>query len=137
MKTNAGYDWQAATMGNAAASGAGTGTCRAADQIALTTDTAAPNATDTTLPSEYATAGGGFLRAAGTYAHTTGATTYTLTKTFTANSNDSPNFPLALAKVGVLNATSTGTLVWETKFATVATIAAVGDQLVCTETITM
>lgn len=137
MKVNAGYDWQAAVMGNAAASGAGTGTCRAADQIALTTDAATASATDTTLPSEYSTAGGGFLRAAGTYAHTTAATTYTLTKTFTANSNDAPNFPIALAKMGVLNATSTGTLVWESKFAATATIAAIGDAVTVTETITM
>lgn len=135
MKTNAGYDWEASVLGNSAASGAGTGASRAADYIALTADTANPAATDTTLASEIATAGGGLVRAQATYAHTTAATTYTLTKTFTTNGNDV--LPVVLAKMGVFNASSTGTMPWESKFATTATLSAIGDQVVVTETITM
>lgn len=135
MRTNAGADWQAAIMGNSAASGAGTGTSRAADYLALTANATAPSAADTTLTGEITTAGGGLIRSQATYAHTTAATNYTLTKTFTANGSDS--LPVTIAKYGNLNASSTGTLVFESLFSTTATISASGDQLVVTATISI
>lgn len=136
MKTNAGYDWEATTLGNSAASGAGTSTCRAADQIAVTANATAPSATDTTLTGEITTASGGLIRKAATYAHTTSASTYTLTVTLTANGSDA--LPVTLAKMAVFNAvTSGGTMPWESLFASTATIAAIGDAVTITETITM
>src|SRR6185437_3162875 len=49
--------------------------------VALSTNASAPSASDTTLASEVTTNGGG--RALGTYAHTFGATTLTLSVSYT------------------------------------------------------
>ncbi len=54
-----------------------------ASWMAITSDSAAPAAGDTTLASELAT--NGFSRAVGTWAHTNGTTTYTLTHTWTCS----------------------------------------------------
>lgn len=130
MKTNAGNDFQARVMGEAAATGAGTGICRAADYIALSTDAGAPAAGDTAVTGELS--GSGLQRAQAAYAHTTGAANYTLTKTFTS----ADATPRTINKVGVLNASSTGTLVFESLVTSPPTLQS-GDQLTITETINL
>lgn len=132
MKTNAGNDFQSLVM--AGASGA-TGAAAPANYIALTASATAPAAADTTLTGEIATAGGGLLRAVATYAHTAAAASYTLTKTFTANGSDI--LPVTIAKIGVFNAATVGTLVFETLLGTTATLSASGDQLTITETVNL
>lgn len=107
----------------------------AANYIALTANSTAPSAGDTTLTGEITTAGGGLVRAQATPAHTNGTSTYTLTKTFTANGSDS--LPVTIAKIGVFNASSTGTMMFETLLSATATLTASGDQLVLTETVTL
>lgn len=130
MLTNAGRDFVASALGDRSGSRAAV-----ADYIALTANSTSPNASDTTLTAEIATASGGLIRATATYAHTNGTATYTLTKTFTANGNDS--LPVTIAKIGVFNASSSGTLAWTTLLSTTATISAVGDALTITDTITV
>lgn len=130
MLTNAGRDFVAGCLGDRSGSRPA-----AADYLALTANSTSPVATDTTLTGEIATASGGLIRAQATYAHTGGAATYTLTRTYTANGNDA--LPVTVAKVGVFNASSAGTLAWETLLGTTATISASGDSLTVTETITV
>lgn len=102
--------------------------------MALSANATAPSTASTTLPGEITTAGGGLLRAQATYAHTAGTNTSTLTKTFTANGSDT--LPVTIAKIGVLNATSVGTLGYETLLNATATLSASGDNLTVTETVT-
>ncbi len=130
MLHTAGRDFVASALGDRSGSRAA-----AADYLALTANTTSPSAGDTTLTAEIATASGGLIRATATYAHTGGAATYTLTKTFTANGNDS--LPVTIGKVGVFNAGSSGTMPWSTLLSPTATISAVGDALTVTETITV
>lgn len=105
--------------------------------MALTTDSATPVATDTTLPSEITTAGGGLIRKLATYAHTTGASSYSLAATYTANGSDS--LPAIIAKIGIFNTLvgATGRMQFETKLTATATLSAIGDQLTVTDTISM
>lgn len=117
-------------MGDGAASGAGTGAMRPADYIALTENATAPADSDTALAGELTA--GGLGRAQATYAHTAGASTYTLTKTFTSSDATART----INKVGVLNASSTGTLVFETAVPSPPTLVS-GDQLTVTETVTI
>jgi hypothetical protein len=130
MLTTAGKDMIASAIGDRSGSRAAV-----ADYLALTANTTAPSAGDTTLTAEIATASGGLIRAASTYAHTGGQSTYTLTKVFTVNGNDS--IPVTIGKVGVFNASSSGALVFETLLGTTATLSAVGDSLTVTETVTL
>lgn len=102
--------------------------------MALSANATAPSSASTTLPGEITTAGGGLLRAQATYAHTTGTNTTTLTKTFTANGSDS--LPVVLAKIGVLNAASSGTLGYETLLNATSTLTVSGDNVAITETVT-
>lgn len=130
MLTNAGRDFVASALGDRSGSRAAV-----ADYIALTANSTSPAAGNTTLASEIATGGGGLVRAQATYAHTNGQATYTLTKTFTANGSDS--LPVTVAKVGIFNAGSSGTLAWETLLSSTATLSASGDALTVTQTITV
>jgi hypothetical protein len=130
MLHTAGKDFVASALGDRSGSRAA-----AADYLALTANTTAPSAGDTTLTAEIATASGGLIRAQATYAHTGGAATYTLTKTFTANASDS--LPVTIGKVGVFNASSAGTMPWSSLLSPTATISAIGDALTITETITI
>ena len=102
--------------------------------MAVSANSTAASAANTTLPGEITTAGGGLLRAQATYAHTAGTNTTTLTKTFTANGSDA--LPVTIAKIGVLNASSAGTLGYETLLNATATLSAVGDNVAVTETVT-
>lgn len=129
MQTTAGRDWICDSLGKTASRPA------AADYMAITANATAPSAGDTTLTAEIATAGGGLLRAQATYAHTGGAATYTLTKTFTANGSDS--LPVTIAKMGIFNASSSGTMPFETLVSPTATLSAAADAVTITETVTV
>lgn len=133
LRTDAGKDFQSRVMGDTASTG--TGAYAAATFIGLSASTVAPAAASTALPGEITTVGGGLLRAQAAYAHTLGASTYTLTKTFTTNTSDV--LPVTIAKIGVLNAATGGTLVFETLLNATATLNASGDQLTVTETVTI
>lgn len=102
--------------------------------VGLTANSTAPAAGDTTLTAEIATAGGGLIRKQVTYAHTTGTNTTTLTGTFTANGSDA--LPVTIAKIGVFNASTSGTMGYETLLSATATLSASGDNMTLTETVT-
>lgn len=90
--------------------------------------------TDTTLAGEIATASGGLIRKQMTYAHTTGTNTSTLTATWTVNGSDV--IPVVIATWANFNASSTGTLGDEDVLNATATLAAVGDSVTVTYTLT-
>ena len=120
LRTNAGADWQADVMGNSSQPAA-------ARYIGLTVNTTAPAAGDTTLTGEITT--GGLGRAAGTYAHTPGTTSYTITASWTASATQT-----AVHKAGLFSAASAGTMAFETNLNADATLAS-GDQLQVTWTV--
>lgn len=117
-RTLAGRDWQCRVMADTASNA--TGSYAAANWIALTADTTAPSTASTTLTGELT--GGTMGRAQGVYAHTNGTATYTITKTFTADRT------VTVAKIGVLNASASGTLVFETLLDSTASLKS-GDTL--------
>src|SRR5688572_21270383 len=129
MLTNAGRDKFADSVGKSA------GRPAVADYIAVSANTDPESAANTTLPGEITTSGGGLVRAQATYAHTGGAATFTLTRTFIVNGSDV--VPAVVAKYGVLNDPTGGTLVFEELLATTATLAASGDQTTITHTVTV
>lgn len=128
MRTNAGIDFCAAQLGSTSPGSNG------ANYVALTANATAPAGGDTSLAGEIATAGGGLVRKQGTYAHTSGAASYTVTAAFTANGSDA--LPVTVNKVGVLTASSAGSLVFEDAI-TAATLNASGDQLTVTQTVSI
>lgn len=129
LKTNAGNDFQAKQMGGSASATA------VAKWVAITANTTAPAAGDTTLTAEIATGGGGLVRAAGVYAHTGSAASYTITITFTANGSDA--LPVTVGKAGIFDAASAGNLVFETLVSPTATLSASGDALTLTQTVSL
>lgn len=126
LKTNAGNDFQSRQMGGAASA------TNVAKYVALTANTTAPAAGDTTLTGEIVTAG--LTRQAGTYAHTTGAANYTITTTFTAQAGD---VPVTVGKRGIFDQISGGLLVFSTLVTPTATLSAAGDTLTVTDTISL
>jgi hypothetical protein len=129
LLTNAGKDMIAAQIAGSASATA------VAKWVAITANTTAPAAGDTTLTAEITTAGGGLIRKTGTYAHTGGTSTYTLTTVFTANGSDS--LPVTIGKRGVFDASAAGNMVFETLVSPTATLSASGDQLTLTDTVTL
>jgi hypothetical protein len=129
LVTNAGLDYASKQLGGTASATA------VAVNMALTNDSTAPSATDTTLASEYNHASAGLNRKACTYAHTAGASTYTLTVTFTANGSDV--LPFTANKMGVFDATSSGNMPIETLVSPAITWNASGDAGTITETVTV
>lgn len=127
MRTNVGSDHQARVMADTASNG--TGTCAPANYIALSTDTTAVAASDTTLAGELTANGLG--RAQATYAHTTGASSYSLTKVFTSTDVTSRT----VSKIGIFNASSVGILVFEANVT--PQVVNNGDTLTVTETISI
>lgn len=99
--------------------------------LALTSDATAPAATDTTLTSEATT--NGFARALATWAHTAAATTYTLTKTFTATGSLTVNKE---AVFGAANTTGGGVMPFESAEPNPPALIS-GDSLAQTVTITI
>ncbi len=122
LRTTVGLDWQADVMGNATQP-------VSARWIALTTNATAPAAGDTTLTGEITT--GGLGRAAGTYAHTAGVASYTISNTFTASATHT-----AVAKAGLFTAITTGTMAFTTMLNNTATLDS-GDTLAVTWTINL
>ena len=127
MLTNGGKDFIKAQV-------SGTASTASAQYMALTANSTAPAATDTTLAGEITTAG--LTRAAGTFTLNAGTSSCTLSKTFTAVSADVAGGTVTVNKVGVLNAVSVGTLVFETALSPAAVFAAAGDATTITQTIT-
>jgi hypothetical protein len=128
LRTTGGADWQASVMGNTSTQPA------SSNYIALTNDGGAPAAGDCgagsttcTLTSEVST--NGLARAQGTYAHSSGTSSWTLTHTWTATGAQS------VQKAGMFNATSSGTLVFEASFSSV-TLAS-SDTLTVTWTVSI
>jgi hypothetical protein len=103
--------------------------------MALTANVAAVNATDTTLPGEIVTGGGGLIRKICTHAHTAGAASYTLTAVYTANGSDA--LPVTIGKVGIFNSLVSGVMLFETLLGTTATLSLSGDQLTVTDTVSL
>lgn len=106
----------------------GTGIYAPANYIGLTANANAPAAGDTTLPGEITS--GTLARKQATYAHTNGTNSYTLTASFTSDQ------AVTLAKMGVFNAASGGTLVFETLLNATASLVS-GDQIQVTQTVTL
>lgn len=102
---------------------------------AITANSTSPAASDTTLASEITTAGGGLVRKIATYAHTTGAASYTLTTVFTANGSDS--LPVTIAKMANFTGMVSGRMVFETLVSPTATLSASGDSLTLTATVSL
>jgi hypothetical protein len=126
VRTNSGADFQAKVMGDTASTG--TGAYAAANYIGVTANTSSPSATDTTLAGEVAS--GSLARAQAAYAHTTGAPSYTLTKTFTSDQT------IVVAKIGIFNAASGGTMPFESLLPAVASLQA-GDQVAITDVVAL
>lgn len=97
---------------------------------------------DGTTISELWFTGGGLQRKLATWAHTTGTNTFTLSTTWTANGSDT--LPQTIAKwacfqaqVNAAPTTSTsGPMLFDTLLASTATLAASGDNVTITDTIT-
>lgn len=128
LRTNAGRDFQCLVMGDATQTGVGTGIYRPANYLALTTNATAPAAADTTLTSELS--GSGLGRSAATFAHTAASTTYTLVYTWTSSDGTART----INKIGVFNASSTGTLVFTSLVPSPPTLVS-GDSLQVTVTV--
>lgn len=126
MRTDAGKDFQSRVMGDTASTG--TGTYASATYIALTENATAPAAADTTLAAELT--GEGLARAQAAYAHTAGAASYTLTKTFTMSSGTSRT----IQKMAVFNAAAAGSMPFESLVPNPPTLVP-SDQLTITETV--
>jgi hypothetical protein len=81
LRYNNGASWQAGLMGNP--SSTGTGAYAPGIYLAVSSDSTAPAATDTTLVGEVTS--GSLSRALATYGYTTAATSYTESKVFTSD----------------------------------------------------
>lgn len=99
--------------------------------IGLTADATAPTSADTTLAAELTT--NGFTRAVGTYAHTAAASTYTLTKTFTATGTSTINNQALFSGA---TSTSGGAMPFKAAVTSPPTLIS-GDTLTITATITI
>lgn len=119
--TNAGKDYISSQIGSTSQSSG-------ANYIALSSDTGSPSSSDTTLASEITT--NGLARAQGTYSHTAGTNTFTVSKQFTATGTVT-----GVQKTGLFTASSAGTMMAENTFTSANLIS--GDQLTVTWTITV
>lgn len=133
MRHAAGRDLQSRVMGDTASNG--TGSYAPANYMALSESTAAPVDADTTLAGELTAAGGGLIRKQSVYAHTTGASNYTLTAVFTCNASD--GLPKTAAKMAVFNAASAGSMFVSNLIGSAPILAVVGDQTTVTETVSI
>lgn len=115
-------------MGNGQHANAGTGAMAPADWMGLSANTDAEDADNTTLPGEIAS--GTLDRVQATYAFTNGQESYTLTHIFTSDQT------VEVAKVGILNAESSGVLVFEKLLDDAAPLIS-GDQVAITATINL
>lgn len=136
LRTDAGTDHQSRTSYDTASNA--TGSYAALNYIALTENSTAPAAGDTSLTGELNAAGGGLNRAQATYSHTNGTNTVVLDKTFTINANDgSPKTP---AKAGLFNAPTSGTMGYSTLIDNPPPLvfaSGIGDSMAVTWTFTL
>lgn len=108
--------------------------------VGMTTTNITPAAADTALTGEYTTAGGGYIRKIAPYAQTSGVASrsITLTPVFTGNGSDT--YPQTFYAIGVFTGmvapAFSGSMKFETTLNASATVAASGDQITITETIT-
>lgn len=114
LRTTVGIDYVADSLGKSASRPT------VAEYLALSENATAPAAGDTSLTGEITT--NGLARAIATYAHTVAATSYTLSKTWTASGAFT-----AVQKAGMFTAVSGGTMPFENTFT--ATALAINDQL--------
>jgi hypothetical protein len=121
--TNAGRDFLHSQGYNTSGLGA-----NGLNYIALTNTAVTPAAGDTTLSGEIVA--NGLSRTQGVYAHTTGTNTTTITNTFTC-----ATAPQAAQAAALFTASSAGTMNHELTFTQRS--LQIGDQLVCTFTITL
>ena len=124
MRTNSGRDWQSGVMADTASTG--TGAYAPANWMGVTADDTAPDAGDTTLFGEIAS--GTLVRGQATYAHTTGASSYTLTRNLTSDQS------VELNKIGIFNAAAAGVMAFESPLNAPATMEP-GDQIQITHTV--
>lgn len=121
LLTTAGRDYIIGLVGSAQAA--------PVKYLALTSNTTAPAASDTTLTGEYVDSG--LARTLADYAHTAGTNAFTFSKTFTSTANSK-----TVAKAGLFTASVSGTLCFETALTTPKTLDN-GDQLTVTWNITL
>ena len=127
-----GSDQTGATPSSTAAFIITPGGLAACRYIAFSTNASAASASDTTLASEVTTNGMG--RALGTYAHTFGATTLTLSKTFTASGTVSSIHKCGL--FGCLTSAGADPCIFETVLSVDVSVAS-SDQVALTWTVTL
>jgi hypothetical protein len=130
LRNAAGRDFQSRVMGDTASTG--TGSYAAGNYMALSENGDAPLDGNTALVGELAAAGGGLVRAQAIYGHTAGASSYTLTKTYTMNANDGGT--RTLRKGAIFNAAADGTMPFEFAIPNPPTLIP-GDQSTVTETV--
>jgi hypothetical protein len=103
--------------------------------IGISSTNTAPASTDTTLPGEITTAGGGLIRKVAVGAHTAGTNIVTSTGVFTANGTDT--LPVTLYKMGIGPSLTSGVRnEMQTMLSASATLNVAGDQLTITDTVT-
>lgn len=120
LETTAGLDWQAQVMADTSAAPA---TC---NYLALTATAITPAVGDTSLSGEITT--NGLARAQGAYSHTAGASSYSVSHTWTATGAQTAD------AAGMFNASSSGTMCFENTFSSVSLQS--GDTLTLTWTVT-
>jgi hypothetical protein len=125
LRTNSGRDWQCRLMGDPSSNA--TGYFAPATWMGVTANNNNPIATETALPGEITV--GTLARAQGSFAHTTGTASYTVTKTFTSDQN------IVLNKSGLFTASTGGTMVFTSRLNEPATVVS-GDQVQTTTTVT-
>jgi hypothetical protein len=112
-----------------------------ATRVFTAADTVLTN--DGSTVSELWFSGGGLRRRLASWSHTGGTATYALANTFTANGSDT--LPQTIAKIGIfqhyVNTTVTtsnsGILLFQTLLSATATLSASGDNVLCTDTVTI
>jgi hypothetical protein len=107
--------------------------------VGLTSTNITPAATDTTQSGEYSVAAGGYYRKIAPFTMTSGTSpmTYTLVPVFTGNGSDT--YPTTFYAMGAFCSMvigSTPAMKFETSLNASATVAASGDQITITETVT-
>ena len=119
--------------------------------MGLSTTNTASVATDTSMAGEIVngtpagetnvagTLPSGLLRQIATYAHSAGASTYTMTGVFTVNASDAI-LPQTIYRMGLfkslISTDTANSMMFETLLSASATVSAIGDQLTTTETVT-
>lgn len=127
MRTTAGRDWQARIMGDTSSNGSGN--YAPATWMAISPDTSAPTAADVALSNEITS--GSLARAQAVFAHTTGSSSYTLTRAITADQS------VTIGKIGIFTASHPGGTLCFAALVNGSTGQAIqtGDQIVITHSV--